>query len=251
MFIVPLVALGLLLTVPQEAAGRDEDGLARAARAAVSGGWPTLDRVCPAAPTDDVEAIAVQVEPLEASRLTGTDVWATPEHPVELGSFRYRGFGVLLRSDDPRFAELAIDPDLTVPRLAEGSRLVTWNLISPGILGRCRMSFSPPLAASELHRPAKADPGPTLTGYESGPTWPFGPDRFLGLMRPKDGAARTLLVSFSPSSGETRPEVDFPINIESVRTIPPLHGGDWSIMFMGRQVDGSIVQFSLASQPSG
>jgi hypothetical protein len=250
-FIAQLIALGLSVVGPQEATHRGEDDLTRAARAAVSGGWPTLDRVCPAARTDDVDAITVQVEPLEASRLTGSNVVATPEHPVELGAFRYRGFGVVLRSDDRRFADLAIDPDRTVPRLPRGSRLVTWNLISPGISGRCRMSFSPPLAANEFYRPAEADPAPMLAGYELGSTWPFGPDRFLGLMRPRDGAARTLLVSFSPSSGQTRPEVDFPMKIESVRTIPPLHGGDWSIMLMGRQVDGSIVQFSLASRPSG
>ncbi len=72
---------------------------------------------------------------------------------------------------------------------------------------------------------------PVLWGYKAGATWPVssrdGPF-FLGLMHPKNGSAKTLIVAFRDAPQPTPALVigKLPIKFDTLSILPELHGPD-------------------------
>lgn len=243
------ISLAALLMLPAACAWGQESVGQKAAREAIVSAMDTsVSRLCFKASETDETAMTVQVEDLPATALLHGASAATPARPVPVGSYSYQGKGVRITSGDPRFAELLVDPVLAVPRFPSGDRLVTWNLVRATGGGQCRLALTP-AAPPARHRSQLADEVGAqahLTGYRAGASWPFGTDRFVGLMHPEGQNNRTLIVTFTAGPDhETRVEAEVPLAIQSIQTNPPIHGGPWSLLLIGRQADGSIVQAVL------
>ncbi|MFN3931770.1 MAG: hypothetical protein ACK4JY_08490 [Brevundimonas sp.] len=252
----PPVLLAAILALAGNAAcaqhGADR-AAAEARQAAIRAGLNTsVASFCFQAPETDETAMTVQVEDLPASSLLPGAGAATAAQPVNVGSYLYRGDGVRITSDDPRFAGLIIDPVLFVPRLPNGDRLVTWNLAHATGGGTCRLALTPPAPPQRQRSLRAAEVGARahLAGYRAGASWPFGRDRFIGLMHPEGEGDRTLIVTFvAGPDHETRVEAETPLAFQGIRANAPIHGGPWSLLVMGRQADGSIVQATLGAEP--
>lgn len=248
-----LISLTVLFALAGNSAW-GQDRATQAAREAIIRAMDTsVSSFCFKAPEADQTAMTVKVEDLPATDLLHEADAATSAQPVRIGSYTYEGRGVRITSEDPRFLELLVDPVLAVPRFPNGDRLVTWNLVRATGGGQCRLALTPPSATpgrqlSQLANEVGAQPH--LAGYSAGATFPFGRDRFIGVMHPQSQAHRTLIVTFSarPEHG-TRVEAEVPLVLHSILANPPIHGGNWSLLVIGRQADGSIVQAILSAEP--
>ncbi|MGV3578137.1 hypothetical protein [Brevundimonas sp.] len=204
--------------------------------------------LCVDAPEGDAEAMTVDVQLLPASALSPGAGAATTASPLQLGPYAYHGKGVRITSIDPRFAELRVDPDGSGPRLPKGDRLVIWNLVQATWAGTCRLALTlpgPPVW-SQSRFADQVGARPVVQGYRAGVSQPFGQGRLIGLMHPETGEDRTLLISFSAGvDHRTRVEADLPLALQSVRTLAPIHGGPWTLLLIGRQSDGALVQLHL------
>lgn len=248
----PPICFAVVLALAGTDAWAQDDAMQAAREAVVRAMDMSVSSFCFQAPETDQTAITVQVEHLPANALMSEAGAATPAQPVRIGSYAYEGKGVRITSDDPRFADLRIDPVLAVPRLSSGERLVTWNLVGATGGGQCRLALTPD-APPARHRSQLANEvgaQARLTGYRAGASWPFGTERFVGLMHPEGRGNRTLIVTFaSGPDHKTRVEADVPLAIQSIQTSPPIHGGPWSLLLIGLQADGSVVQAVLQTEP--
>lgn len=203
-----------------------------------------LAQVCYASSDRDASTMSLHVEPLPTFSVSrGPDaalIWT-----MGFGSYPYDGVAAKFTSEDPRFADLLIDPDLGVARLPDGAQISLGSLAMSEESGICRQAFQSEAAQYEPAARRARDVGaaPVQPGFQVGPSWPFGLDRFIGLMWPDGQDDRTLIVTFSAgAAATTRVEADIPIFLESIRMSASMHGEPFFLWALGRQKDGSIIQ---------
>lgn len=181
--------------------------------------------------------VTISASPISAARLGGR-LLAAPERAGErprsaLGLLTYRGYGIAMRSSDPRLAEV----------------------VQPGIQelgGRCSYQFWGPTgwnAFDEVRQPwtlyfrrlrepldlgtgstaaAKRGSAPILAGYRTLSSWPIrsaGTSYFLGLMAPLSKAPHTAIVAF-PAAPARTPAIllaRLPMRFDTLSVTPGLH----------------------------
>lgn len=179
--------------------------------------------------------IPVTVTRIEGEQLGARrDPAATDEYRV--GVFRYRGRGIAERSDDPRYRELALDQQ-TGLRHRCGNTIFArsgWDAPSDRPMATTITIYErilPDVPNKGATEAGKVGAAPRLTGYRSIATWPAysgGSNFFLGLMRPDDGAMKTVIVAFRNFPAPTPALVlaDLPMVFQTISLLPDLHGPD-------------------------
>lgn len=246
---LPMV-LALIACASSGSAIAQDGGERSAAIAALFGGMDqSVASYCLKASETDQNAITLRVDDLHASALLPTEDAATLAPPVRIGSFSYKGEGVRITSDDPRFASFLVDPTSLVTRLPNGDRLAMWNLVQANGGGACRLpiaKYVPPVrpfppvtqVAARAH----------VAGFRPGVSQRFG-GRYVGLMHPDGQEDRTLIVTFREGTEhQTRIEADVPLALQGLQVRPPMHAGLWSLLIIGRQSDGKIIQAVLDAE---
>jgi hypothetical protein len=198
------------------------------------------------------------IQPVRGERLGGVLIEAAkPGYSArfQIGDLVYDETGIELRSADPRFAELVLDPGggprhrCSAPVLlpsgwnARDAQTTKWNLkFEPR---RSAIEQAPgALAAAEVG--AK----PVLAGYRAGATWPVyvrGGQYFLGLMHPDDGREETAIVTFASRAGDSPAQVlaKMPERFETLSIIPGLHTPPDYINLDGFSADGALLRVVL------
>lgn len=238
-----LIALGLASMMLANTAWAQDASPPSARQIWARDGLP-LAWVCYAASDADAPTMTVHVEPLPPFAVArGPDaalIWT-----MGFGSYPYDGVAAKFTSEDPRFADLLIDSDLGIARLPDGAQISFGSLAMSEESGICRQAFQSDAAQYESAARRARDVGaaPRQPGFLVGPSWPFGLDRFIGLMWPEGQDDRTLIVTFSADASEpTRVEADVPLFLESIRMSASMHGEPFFLWALGRQKDGSIIQ---------
>ena len=179
--------------------------------------------------------LAISVRPVTGEALGGRADASAPSR-YKVGSLTYEGYGVELTSSDPVFKELVLDQRFGLRHRCGNSasgptgwnaphkNLSDWTLkIEPGV------DLSDPAPGSLAAEKRGAQP--VFRGYNAGASWPVSSTNssfFLGLMHPKDGSERTLIVAFHDAPQPTPALVigKLPIRFDTLSIVPDLHGPD-------------------------
>jgi hypothetical protein len=208
---------------------------------------------CAAFETRIAEPMAVSVQ-----AIVGEDLGAKLAGPTqpgfpsrfEAGRLTYRGYGVAIRSQDPRFAQIVVDaksgahhrcgPEVVGPTGWNALNATGWTL--------------------KFHRAAEAAPGvtvardagasPVLAGYVPGANWPSfgdGGQVFIGLMHPGSGEPETVVVTFLSRPGPSPAIVLSRLKgrFEALSITPGLHSPTSYLNLEGLAEDGALSRVVL------
>lgn len=177
---------------------------------------------------------------------------------TSVGDLAYRGYGWVTKSRDPRFRDV-------VTRGQYPHHLCGYEVTSnSGSVDAYLASFNPMLtqvyfATKPGVRAAAPGAGLSLPDGASLPvkntrvvaTWRVGNGKgwYYGLLHPKSGESRTLLVEFGTPESGIKPRVlaTLPLFLDTIEVLPDLHSSREFFNLRGKDVGGSLtfVQLSL------
>lgn len=206
------------------------------------------------------EPVAIAVRPVTAQQLMGVDdpreTSPLPvRSPIRIGELDYRGYGIDIRSDDPRFAAIRIDQQRGLHHRC-GQAVVGpsgWNAFDSD-LASYTLRFEPVRGTVQAHpgaaTAAQTGAVPVLDGHEAGPSWPVqagGRRFFLGVMHPAGSAERSVIVAFAARSGRMPARVlaRLPMHIDGFTVLPDLHRPVQLLSLAARSPDGALRQIVL------
>lgn len=181
--------------------------------------------------------VAISASPISADMLGGRPS-ATPkrggERPrIAVGLLTYRGYGIAIRSSDPRMAEVA---QLDTQELGGRCSYQFWGPTGWNAFDPVREPWT--LYFQRLREPLKLAPNstaakkrgfePILAGYRTLSTWPIhskGTTYYLGLMAPLSNSRHSVIVAFSavPANTVTIVLAHVPMRFDTLSITPGLH----------------------------
>lgn len=173
----------------------------------------------------------------------------------QVGDFVYQGHGIEIRSPDPRFADLVIEPGTGVRHRCGNAVLAPSGWNADALRPEARALTFLPMRQTEVAPGAiaasEAGVRPVLAGHRAGATWPLytrGGRVFLGLMHPEDGRRETVIVAFADRRGDMPAMVmaRLPERFEGLTVVPGLHAPPDYVNLDGFTADRALLQVVLA-----
>lgn len=201
-----------------------------------------------AGPPAAVTAMPLPVEHLAA----GSSALPRPPGTVQawrVGAFAYEGYGVDVRSNDPRAGEVVVDADAGL-RHPCGFRVwgpSGWNALDANLAASV-MRFEP---ARDTDGPSPGSAAaaaigaiPVLAGHAAGPSWPMsgGGGFLLGAMHPVGQPGETVLVAFRRAAGPSPAQVlaRLTMRVDGLSVTPGLHQPASFVNLAGRMPNGAL-----------
>lgn len=204
--------------------------------------------------------VAVRVTPLAAADLGKPDAQTPASNggnvpaTFRFGELIYRGEGLDIRSDDPRFAALTVD------RSGGVRHPCGYPIFGPS--GWNARDKNPSAWTIRFERPRAAEPSPgavalsqsgarpELKGEKVGPSWPVfaGSKRFFIAAVPvRNSRTETRIVAFADRAGPvpTRQIARLAMPIDALSIVPELHGPGLYLNLDGRMADGALRRVVL------
>jgi hypothetical protein len=199
--------------------------------------------------------VAISARPITASQLAGSAVKPLPSQRgarsgSRIGELVYRGYGVELRSKDPRFKSIRVRNSSSFAHdcghavrapggwNAFDEKLATWTL---GFDKRPNQHGPPPGAIEAASKGAR----PVLKGARVGPTFPVGSGSrsfFLGVMYPEGKRNESLIVAFAdrPQATPARVLARLRMHVQFLGVLPALHSSETYVDVYERTADGAL-----------
>lgn len=187
-------------------------------------------QACPVPP----QKIPVTITALPAAAI-GAAPDARDGAVQRVGPFVYQGKGIVIRSSDPRFADLVLDQRRDLRHRCGNPVFAPspWNVPRTGSMPGDMAVLTIPTAASDAAHSGATEAErhgvrPVLAGHVAGPSWPVHHARgsfFVGLMYPTGDAGTTRLVAFRDAPG-AMPAVTLaviPMRLQTAKVVPGLH----------------------------